>query len=248
MGRPVLAEPGYDPKYIEGSEIRSRGRAVKPRDAATLIIVRSDGSQPRILMGQRAAGHKFMPNKFVFPGGKVDAADHRLRPPLDLHPAVLARLTRGCSPTRARALALAAIRETFEETGLVLGEPDTPTLKTRSPHWRSFLQFDVNPRLDRLHLIARAITPAYRSRRYDARFFMADAELIQGEVHDAPQGSGELLRLHWVALADTHALPLPSITRMVLQEVQRRLEQGHTPEDPGPFIYFRNGKTVIDEI
>jgi hypothetical protein len=51
-----------------------------------------------------------------------------------------------------------------------------------------------------------------------------------------------------VALADTHALPLPSITRMVLEEVQRRLEQGHTPEDPGPFIYFRNGRTVIDEI
>ena len=151
----MAAEPVYDPKYIAGSEYRTGGRAVRPRDAATLIIVRSDGDQPRILMGQRAAGHTFMPNKFVFPGGKVDAGDHRLQPPFDLHPAVMARLARGCSETRARALAMAAIRETFEETGLVLGEPDTPTLRTRSPHWRDFLQYDVNPRLDSLHLVAR---------------------------------------------------------------------------------------------
>ena len=115
------AEPAYDPKYVAGSEYRSGGRAVRPRDAATLIIVRSDGGQPRILMGQRAAGHKFMPNKFVFPGGKVDVGDHRLRPPHDLHPAVMARLTRGCSETRARALAMAAIRETYEETEANLG-------------------------------------------------------------------------------------------------------------------------------
>ncbi len=244
----MVAEPAYDPKYIAGSEYRTGGRAVRPRDAATLIIVRSDGGQPRILMGQRAAGHKFMPNKFVFPGGKVDAGDHRLRPPHDLHPAVMARLTRGCSETRARALAMAAIRETYEETGLVLGEPHTPTLKTRSPHWRDFLQYDVNPRLDRLHLVARAITPPYRNRRYDARFFMADADLIQGDVHEAPQGSGELLRLHWVSLEDAQALALPSITRMVLAEVERRLEHGHGPEEAGPFVYYRRGKTVIDEI
>ena len=243
-----MADQGYKPTQPGDAEIRHSGRAVKPRDAATLIIVRRDGKLPRILMGQRAAGHKFMPNKFVFPGGKVDAGDHRLQPPYDLHPAVMSRLTRDCSETRARALALAAIRETYEETGLVLGEPDTPTLKTRSPHWRNFLQYDVNPRLDRLHLVARAITPPYRNRRYDARFFMADADLIQGDVHEAPQGSGELLRLHWVSLADTHALPLPSITRMVLGEVERRLERGHKPEDPGPFIYFRNGKSVIDQI
>ena len=244
----MTAKSAYDPKYIVDSEIRSQGRAVKPRDAATLIIVRNDGRQPRVLMGQRAAGHKFMPNKFVFPGGKVDAGDHRLQPPHDLHPAVMSRLARGCSETRARALAMAAIRETYEETGLVLGESDTPTLRSRSPHWRDFLQFDVNPRLDRLHLVARAITPPYRSRRFDARFFMADADLIQGDVHDRPQGSGELLRLHWVTLKDSESLELPNITRMVLTEVDRRLREGQQPQDTGPFIHFRHGKTIFDEI
>ena len=246
--RLMTTRQSYDPTHTPGSEYRSGGRAVRPRDAATLIIVRRDGKHPRILMGQRAAGHKFMPNKFVFPGGKVDAGDGRLRPPHDLHPAVMARLSKGCSETRARALAMAAIRETYEETGLVLGEPDTPTLKTRSPHWREFLQYDVNPRLDSLRLIARAITPPYRKRRFDARFFMGDADLIQGDVHEAPEGSGELLGIHWVSLKDAQALELPNITRMVLGEVERRLREGHTPEDKGPFVYFRHGKTIIDKI
>ena len=241
-------QPAFDAKQARESEYRSGGRAPRPVDAATLILVRNDGRQPRILMGQRAAGHKFMPNKFVFPGGKVDPGDGRLQPPHDLHPAVMERLTRGCSASRARALALAAIRETFEETGLVLGEPETPTLKTRSPHWREFLSYDVNPRLDSLHLVARAITPPYRKKRFDARFFMGDAELIQGDVHERPEGSGELLRLHWVTLKDAQALELPNITRIVLAEVERRLREGHQPEDRGPFVYFRHGKPVVDEI
>lgn len=245
----MAGKPVFDPRDSRRGEYRSgSGRAPRPRDAATLILVRRDGRRPRILMGQRAAGHKFMPNKFVFPGGKVDPGDGRLRPPHDLHPAVLQRLTRGCSPNRARALAMAAIRETYEETGLVLGEPHTPTLKSRSPHWREFLQYDINPRLDNLHLIARAITPPYRSKRFDARFFMGDAELIQGDVHERPEGSGELLQVHWVSLKDAQALELPNITRIVLAEVERRLREGQQPEDRGPFLYFRHGKPVVDTI
>jgi 8-oxo-dGTP pyrophosphatase MutT (NUDIX family) len=207
-----------DSSYISSGELRDNSRAVRPRDAATLLIVRRDDSEPRVLMGKRAASHKFMPNKFVFPGGRVDAGDNRIVPPHDLHPEVMKRLRRGCSESRARALALAAIRETYEETGLVIGEPHTPTLKSRSPHWAEFLRHKVNPRLDVLHLIARAITPPYRNRRFDARFFMIDAEHIQGEVDERPQGSGELLDLHWVGLSRAQQLDdLPHITRTVLQ-------------------------------
>jgi hypothetical protein len=71
---------------------------------------------------------------------------------------------------------------------------------------------------------------------------------IQGDVHESPLGSGELLRLHWVSLEDAQELALPSITRMVLAEVERRLERGHEPDEPGPFVYFRRGKTVVDQI
>ena len=238
-----------DSRYISTSELRSASRAVRPKDAATLIIVRGGGKEPRVLMGKRAASHKFMPNKFVFPGGKVDPGDSRILPPLDLHPQVMKRLCRGCSPTRARALALAAIRETYEETGLIIGEPHTPTLKSRSPHWASFLQHDINPRLDALHLIARAITPPYRNRRFDARFFMIDAEHIQGDVHERPQGSGELLDLHWVGLSRAqHLGQLPHITRAVLQALEQRLREGAGHEVSGPFVHTRYGKSVIESI
>lgn len=234
---------------IADSELRQRGRAVRPRDAATLIIVRRDCARPRVLMGKRAASHRFMPNKFVFPGGGVDRGDSRILPPHDLHPQVMQRLRRGCTETRARALALAAIRETFEETGLIIGEPDTPTLKTRSPHWAAFLQHDVNPRLDVLHLVARAITPPYRSRRFDARFFMVDAQHIQGELHERPEGSGELLDLHWVDLDAAQRMEqLPTITRTVLTALERRLHEGCGHEDPGPFVHMRHGKPVLDTI
>ncbi|NND68605.1 MAG: NUDIX domain-containing protein [Halioglobus sp.] len=238
----------HTPQYISSGEYRDGGRAVRPRDAATLIIVRRGQGEPRVLMGQRSASHKFMPNKFVFPGGRVDVGDGRIQPPHDLHPAVLDRLAQGCSATRARALALAAIRETFEETGLIIGEPETPTLKTRSPHWHAFLKHDINPRLDVLDYIARAITPPYRNRRFDARFFMVDAEHIQGEVHERPVGSGELLDLHWVELSRAGEMEqLPHITRMVLHELKRRLSAGEGPERPGPFVHTRHGKRRVEQ-
>jgi len=227
-------------------EYRTGGRAVRPRDAATLIIVRR-GAEPRVLMGKRSASHKFMPNKFVFPGGGVDRGDGRIRPPFDLHPQVMQRLRRGCSETRARALALAAIRETYEETGLVLGEPDTPTLRSRSPYWADFLRHDINPRLDVLHYVARAITPPYRTRRFDARFFMVDADHIQQGFHERPQGSGELLDLHWVTLSRARGMEqLPVVTRMVLEELERRLGAGDGYDAAGPFIYMRYGKSVVE--
>ena len=159
------------------------------------------------------------------------------------------RLTLGCSESRARALALAAIRETYEETGLVLGEPETPTLKTRSPSWANFLQHDVNPRLDVLHYVARAITPPYRNRRFDARFFMVDASHIQSELQERPEGSGELLNLHWVPLSQAQGISqLPHITRAVLVELERRLKAGDGPEAAGPFVHTRHGKQVVDSI
>lgn len=245
-----------DSGYVSAAELRDKGRAVRPKDAATLIIVRkaeegddSPHSEPSVLLGKRAATHKFMPNKFVFPGGKVDRGDSRIRPPHDLHPAVMARLAQGCSESRARALALAAIRETYEETGLLLGEPETPTIKTRSPHWAEFLQHDINPRLDILQYVARAITPPYRNRRFDARFFMVDAKHIQSELHERPQGSGELLDLHWVKISKARTIEeLPHITRAVLTELERRLREREGPEAAGPFVYTRHGKQVVDSV
>jgi 8-oxo-dGTP pyrophosphatase MutT (NUDIX family) len=235
-----------DPQSVPLAERRGHGPAPRPRDAATLIVLRDTAKRPQVLMGRRAAGHAFMPDKFVFPGGALEPADSRIRPPRDLHPDVLQRLSQGCSPARARALALAAIRETFEETGLLLGERAAPALRSRSPHWVEFLRQGVNPRLDVLHYIARAITPPHRARRFDARFFLVDAAHIQGEVRQGRPGDGELLELQWVDLHRADDMDeVPLITRAVLRELARRLREGHDPATRGPFVYFRGGRTVV---
>jgi hypothetical protein len=131
---------------------------------------------------------------------------------------------------------------------LVLGESDSVTIKSRSPQWDAFLQHGINPRLDTLNVIARAITPPYRNRRFDTRFFMVEADLIQGGVHTAPVGSGELLELHWVSVKEAEKLELPIITRMILKEVEQRLVTPHSLDVQGPFIHFRNGKPIMDKI
>ena len=109
------------------SSEKAAGRTLRPRDAATLIVVDRDGPEPKVLMGRRHAGHAFMPGKFVFPGGRVEPEDRRMAAAGALDPFVEAKLNVRVprpSPGFARAIALAAIRETFEETGLAIGVAD----------------------------------------------------------------------------------------------------------------------------
>lgn len=215
------------------------GRAPRPRDAATLILVRRDTDSPRILMGRRPASARFMPGKYVFPGGAVDRGDSLMVPASPLKPDDMERLCRGCSPARAQALALAAIRETWEETGLLVGERD-PAANAAPRIWRDFAHAQIRPRLDRLTFIARAITPPYRPQRFDARFFLADAGAVAGE---SARESGELLERVWVDLAQARALDLPNITRRVIDVVAERLEGGATSV---PFFRFVRGKPVME--
>ena len=130
----------------------------------------------------------------------------------------------------------------------MVGEPLQMPIKTKSPHWRPFIQQGIAPALDKLHLVARAITPPYRSRRFDARFFMADAEQIQGDMHDTTNASGELLDIYWFTMAEAQELELPNITRMVLGEVERRVQGNFDFAEPGPFIHFGNGKPIQDQV
>lgn len=246
----------FDPAYMRPSEFRQdKSAAVRPRDAATLILVRHDDTVPRILMGKRHAGHKFMPNKYVFPGGRVDRADSRITPARDLSPLVQRQLMdrmRGGRPTqaRARSYALAAVRETFEETGLVVGvaNQEAPP-KSRHADWNAYFQQGALPDLSKFRMVARAITPPYRTRRFDTRFFIGDASAILSDMHDTGGASGELLDLHWLTIAEARDLELPNITRAVLAEVEARLfEPTKANRRPVPFIYFRGAKPVQDKI
>ena len=197
-------------------------KATRPRDAATLILVRGGRE---VMMGQRSKGHVFMPDKWVFPGGRVDPGDARAKAATELTAETEALLKKGTLSRRpVRAFALAATRETLEETGLSVGGP-------------------TGPELDKLSFVARAITPPYRPRRFDARFFMADAEAVLAD--DKPAEGEELLHVRWFSLADANALDLPSITRFVLKEVEARLA-GEVVQPP--FLRWSRGAHSLERL
>ncbi len=231
------------PSAFDEDEVIVKNR-LRPKDAATLVLVRRDKDSPRILMGQRHGNMAFMANKYVFPGGRIDPGDQRIVVGGSLRPHAEALLTKDVSAARARGLALAAIRETFEEAGLLVGEHAAHLPRTRAPAWQKFFAHGVAPRLDQLEFIARAITPPNRTRRFDARFFMADASAIAHRT-DAVE-DGELLTPCWLTLADARALDLPSITRTVVDEVETRLSDGPDGTRPVPFFRFRRGRTMRD--
>jgi 8-oxo-dGTP pyrophosphatase MutT (NUDIX family) len=156
-----------------------------------------------------------MPNRYVFPGGRVDPADTHIpvATPLDRH--VKARLLKAASLQRAQALGVAAVRETFEETGLIIGEKYQGKIGEVPKHWQGFLDQGLAPALHLLDYIARAVTPPGRPRRFNARFFMMDAEAVQGTMKD----STEIQDIRWVRLDEARQLPLPTITGLMLGEI-----------------------------
>lgn len=225
-----------------------RERALRPRDAATLVVVETTGPEPRVLMGRRREDLVFMPGKFVFPGGRVDRADRHVASSDSLEPIEERKLIRGvkgvAGPAWARAVALAAVRETFEEAGLLIGTADgslaqAMVLKRAAASWQPFLSHGVVPRIGALTLFARAITPPGRPRRYDTRFFALDAREIALRV---PPPDAELQSLDWFTLDEARSLDLPSITRAVVEDLSDRIATGLMARDaPVPFYFFRNG-------
>ena len=239
------------PSPEDASTTPTAAKLLRPRDASTLIIVdRSDGGI-RVLMGKRRMEQVFMPGKYVFPGGRVDKTDRLVQSAdelSDIETAKLMLAMKGSATvSRARALVLAAIRETFEEAGLLIGAPVAGRAQTtKIPGWSDFLAHGFLPRISPLSLFARAITPPGRPRRYDTRFFCMDANAI---AHRIDANDGELSGLHWLTIEDARELDLPSITRVVLEDLSDRLKEGrglHAPDAKIPFYHHRNGSFKRD--
>ena len=205
------------------------------QNAATVIVLRDRFTTPRILMGQRGAKAAFMPNKFVFPGGAVDAGDHSVPLASPLMAPNDTRLAEDGDTGLVPALAAAAIRELFEETGQILGQnatwPDAP------PDWAQFAATGHRPHAAPLQFVFRALTPPGRPRRFDARFFLIDADDLSSEPDDFSQASDELSHLQWVALDDVRGFDMPFITEVVLAEIAARVTD-LTP--PASVPYFKN--------
>ena len=228
-----------------------RTRALRPRDAATLIIVDQASGEPRVLLGRRRLDMAFMPGRYVFPGGRVDPADRHIAVADDLRPGDLKKLMvamKGtASEARARALALAAVRETFEEAGLLIGAPLRTAMTSKAEGWQAFFAHGFQPALAGLKFIARAITPPGRPRRFDSRFFCVQADAI---VHRVKIADGELSDLEWHSIAQARSLELPNITRVVLEDLGERIAGGalHAGDMPVPFYHRRNGSFRRDLI
>lgn len=207
------------------------------RNAATVIALRDRENDPHVLMGQRGAKAAFMPSKFVFPGGAVDAADADVPLATPLPDICAERLREDSVEDLGHALAAAAIRELWEETGLILGQPGTWT-GTVPEDWEGFATSGHVPAAAALQFVFRAITPPGRPRRFDARFFLIDANEIAGDLDDFSAASDELSHLQWVPLAKAREeYDLPFITEVVLAEVATR---AHDPAPPSSVPFFRN--------
>lgn len=206
------------------------------RNASTVIVLRDSHTTPRILMGQRGAAAAFMPNKFVFPGGAVDAADAAVPLGQPLASLCRDRLLQDTHDVTPEALATAAIRELWEETGQLLGIPGGWD-GAAPPDWQGFAAAGLLPSAAPLQFVFRAITPPGRPRRFDARFFLIDAGHLASDPDDFSAASDELGLLQWIPLDEVRSFDLPFITEVVLAEVAAR---AHDPEPPASVPFFRN--------
>lgn len=222
----------------ESRDFALGGKPMRPRDAATLILIDRKGSDYHVLLGRRHARHAFMPGRFVFPGGRTDPSDSRIPVAAGLHPAVEAKLVSAmgsrASEARARAIALSAVRETYEEAGLLIGRKGS--FSTTKPDWQGFAEHGVVPSLEGLRMVARAITPPGRVRRFDTRFLAVFRENVAVSLPDGGP-TNELEELVWLPIAEAQKAEVPAITQTVLKELEKRLQDdpGLSPEGDVPF-------------
>lgn len=195
-----------------------------PRNAATLILWRDTALGTEILMGRRHASARFMPGALVFPGGMVDRADHRAAAASELRPPVRAMLERRAKPSLARALAIAACRELHEETGLAFGSGQGPELAA-------------------LDYLCRAVTPASRPIRFNARFLIGPGDVATGTL----AGSGELDDIGWYAADAARAGRMAPITAMVLEQFHAWHAMPAALRDGRPMIAFQGKDRPMPE-
>lgn len=232
---------------LTAAERRQDWPNVRPSDAASLILLDRSGREPRVLMGLRHPGHRFMPNVFVFPGGRVEATDRAMSVFGMLDADSDRRLQQSvsrASASRPRALAVAAIREMYEETGLLVGSKEAGAPAAASDAWKAFETRSVFPSLESLTFVLRAITPPRRPKRFDTRFFVADVDAVGDRIEGMVGPESELIETRWLTFKETEAAELPTITRVILDELQARLEAGFGRHLPVPFYAMHHGKFV----
>ncbi|TCQ28586.1 NUDIX domain-containing protein [Rhizobium sp. PP-CC-3G-465] len=217
-------------------------RALRPRLAASILLLDRSESVVRVLVGRRSKQHVFMPDVHVFPGGRRDPGDHRIAFASDLPAPLIDRLVgiyRGrLSVSAVRALALAALRELHEETSLAVGPSCGPSCSGSLP---------FRPELERLRYVARALTPPGHVRRFDTHFFALFTDEVELDLNGL-QDSRELEDLRWVPVGDPSAVSIPDITARILEALHTRLDADPLLGFDGtvPYFHVRNGRPIRD--
>jgi 8-oxo-dGTP pyrophosphatase MutT (NUDIX family) len=215
--------------------VRAKPAIVRPRDAASLIVLRGEGHDLELLAGRRPGHVRFMPGVWVFPGGAIDPGD---RKPW--------RVERGADRLAPRLVpsARAALRETWEEVGVLVGSrdsaADTAPTPGLTPIEAAYAERGVTASFDALTYVGRAITPTRVFRRFNTRFFLAG----EGAVFGDPVSSDELEDVGWHPIGRRPLDPFRDVTQFMLARAMA-LRAGTAPRDAPLFCMARNQRRVL---
>ena len=224
---------------------RPSASPIRPRDAASLIVLRRGRRGPVCLMGRRREDARFLPGCFVFPGGAVEGPDRTAWPASRLDLAHLGAMGVGGNAAAATALATAAVRETYEEAGVMIAAPGDIGAAPGAT-FDEMRRRGVAPALGRLVYLGRAITPARYPIRFHARFFLTIVgHGRDGLGGDGLSGDGELDRLSWVPLADVASLPTIDVTRFMAKFTGEIMDSAHLHSGGRPVFSTRGPHRLI---
>ena len=196
-------------------------KIAKIKDAASLVIYRGHGKKHEVLMGRRGNKARFKPGVYVFPGGVVERADYRAVPKTDLNPTFKRHMAVSDSRNKANTLAMTAVREAYEEVGLIFGS-NGHIGKVEQPSWTKFRELNLSPNLSKLDYLGRAITPSIQPIRFHARFFAIPYELLRGSIG----GDGELEDVRWIRIDKYGDFDMMRVQHMILDILEEKLENG----------------------
>jgi 8-oxo-dGTP pyrophosphatase MutT (NUDIX family) len=215
--------------------VRAKPAVVRPRDAASLILLRGAGRDLELLAGRRPGHVKFMPGVWVFPGGAIDPEDRR-EWRVEVGGAHL--------PPRLASCARAALRETWEEVGVLVGRRESTAAPPAAPGLTAietaYAARGIAASLDVLTYVGRAITPTPVFRRFNTRFFLADASAVFGD----PVSSDELEDVGWHPIARQPLVPFRDVTQFMLARALELRAGTASPEAP-LFCSVRSKRRVI---